>query len=218
MFVDRTDAATRLLKKLPPLEAENTLIIALPRGGVPLAAVIADALGASLDVALVRKVGLPGQEELALAAVTDGADPKLSINHQVARYANLSEAQIWELAKRQLTEIDRRRALYLGGREALPVRGKTVVVVDDGIATGMTMQAAVDLLRAQEPARLVVAVPVASDEALAALAPMVDEIVCLETPHPFIAVGRHYRDFGQVPDETVVAILKEHLVQGTGDT
>lgn len=211
MFNDRADAGARLLAQLPPLDAAQTVIVALPRGGVPVADVIAEALGAPLDVALVRKVGLPGQEELALAAVTDGDDPQISVNDAVARFANLGEDRIRDLAQRQLPEIDRRRVLYLGGRRPLPVRGKTVVVVDDGIATGMTMLAALKLLSAQDPARLIVAVPVASHEALEGLAPLADEVVCLSTPRPFVAVGMHYRHFDQVPDEIVVEILKRHL-------
>jgi len=212
MFDDRANAATMLLAKLPVLDPGKTVVVALPRGGVPIGAIIADALGAPLDIALVRKVGLPGQRELALAAVTDGTEPRLSINRSVASYAGLTESQIWELAKPELAEIDRRRDRYLGGRPPLPVRGKTVLVVDDGIATGTTMRAALEFLRAQEPAKVIVAVPVAAEDSLEGLD--ADQIVCLKTPDPFIAVGVHYRYFDQVSDDTVVRLLSAHIASG----
>jgi putative phosphoribosyl transferase len=158
-------------------------------------------------VVYVRKVGLPGQPELAVAAVTDGAAPALAINAPIARAAGLTEADIRALAAPELAEIARRRALWHGDRAAVPVRGRTVVVVDDGIATGATMRAALDRLRADGAARLILAVPVAAPDALAELAPLVDRVVCLSTPDPFHAVGAHYADFRQVTDAEVAAAL-----------
>ena len=207
MFQDRADAGAKLLAELPSLDPARTVVIALPRGGVPVAEVIADALGIPLDVALVRKVGVPGHEELALAAVTDGTDPKLSINQDVARAVGLSDQEIWALAKDELAEIDRRRESYLGGRAPIPIKNKSVLLVDDGIATGATMRAALDLLRAQCPARLILAIPVAPVDRLAALAHLADEVICLSTPDPFGAVGAHYRHFDQVPDRAVTEAL-----------
>lgn len=203
-FTDRQDAARRLLAALPEL-GPDVVVEALPRGGVPLAAVVARALSAPLDLVLVRKIGVPGHEELAVAAVTDGAAPV--INRDVARQARLTEEDIDRLARPQQEEIVRRRALYLGGRAAVPVAGRTVLVVDDGIATGATMRAALKLLRAKGAARIVVAVPVAPREALAELRREADEVVCLTAPEPFYAVGQVYDDFAQVSDREVVEAL-----------
>jgi len=211
MFADRADAAEQLVGRLPPLDPARTVVVALPRGGVPIAAFIAKSIGAPLDVVLVRKVGLPGQEELALAAVTDGDHPKLAINTELAQSLHYSEEQILDLARPHLAEIERRRKLYLGGRPALPVRSKTVLVVDDGIATGATMRSALELLRAQDPARLIVAVPVAAEDSLTEIFVLADAVICLSTPRPFIAVGSHYRRFEQVSDQTVIDMLAEGL-------
>ncbi|SDE39896.1 phosphoribosyltransferase [Ruegeria marina] len=207
MFRDRIDAGQQLLRALPPLDPAETVIIALPRGGVPVAEVIAKGVGAPLDVVLVRKVGLPGQRELALAAVTNGDTPALTVNEDVARFAGLETDRIWDLAKPELETISRRREQYLGGRGQEPVKGKTVVVVDDGIATGATMRASLKHLRGREVARLIVAVPVAPGETVAALQGEADEIICLETPRHFHAVGLHYQVFDQVDDEEVIAAL-----------
>nr|WP_210730646.1 phosphoribosyltransferase family protein [Roseibacterium persicicum] len=196
-----------MLARLPSLDPGATVVIALPRGGVPVAQPIAAALGVPLDVVQVRKVGLPGHRELAVAAVTDGAAPALAINTGIARRAGLSEADIRALAEPELAEIDRRRRLWHGARPPVPLRGKTVVVVDDGIATGATMRAALDRLRAEGAARLILAVPVAAADTLADLAPRVDAVVCLATPEPFHAVGAHYADFRQVTDAEVAAAL-----------
>ncbi|MDJ0823091.1 MAG: phosphoribosyltransferase [Paracoccaceae bacterium] len=206
MFQDRAEAGRRLLAALPVLEGE-VVVLALPRGGVPVAEPIATALGAPLDVVLVRKVGVPGHGELALAAVTNGDDPVLTVNEDVARHAGLDRDAIWELAQTQLAEIARRRESWFGGREALPVRGKTVIVVDDGIATGATMRASLQAMRLREPARIVLAVPVAPMDTLREMQGLADTVVCLETPTPFYAVGAHYRDFAQVPDTEVAAAL-----------
>lgn len=210
MFRDRREAGERLLRRLPKLDADKTVIVALPRGGLPVADVIAEALAMPLDIALVRKVGVPGQPEFAVAAVTDGEDPKITVNDQVARMTGLTEADIRGLAERELPEIRRRRETYLGGRPPVPLAGKTVVVVDDGIATGATMRAALRLIRSEGPARLIAAIPVAPAETVRELEEDCDEVICLECPSPFRAVGLHYRDFGQVNDTTVTDILERH--------
>lgn len=208
MFADRADAARRLLDRLPPLPAD-TVVIALPRGGLPLADVIATALNLPMDIALVRKVGMPGQPEFAAGAVTDAGGVAVTVNPE-ALAAGLSEDQVRAMARDELGELRRRRETYLGGRAPLPIKGKTVLVVDDGIATGATMRAALRLLRAGGAARLVLAVPVAPPDTLAALARDADEVICLETPSPFYSVGMHYRVFGQVDDDEAIAILRRH--------
>ena len=206
-FKDRADAGHRLLAMLPPLDPADTVVIALPRGGVPVADVIAHAIGAPLDVTIVRKVGLPNNPELAVAAVTDGAAPKLFVNEDVARAVGRTEDDIWKLAKSELTEAERRRMRYLGERPPVQIAGKTVLVVDDGIATGSTMHAALGLLRSQEPARIILAIPVAPEESLAEFSDVADEVICLATPRPFYAVGAHYGNFDQVADDTVTDAL-----------
>ena len=207
MYRDRADAGEHLLERMPALDAAETVIFALPRGGVPVAEVVAEGLGAPLDIVLVRKVGLPGHRELALAAVTNGAEPTLTVNEDVSRSAGLNIDQIWELAEPKLREIARRRESYLGGRPEVPIKGKTVVVVDDGIATGATMRASLKHIRAKGPSRMILAVPVAPADTLAELGAMVDDVICLHTPEPYYAVGAHYRNFGQVSDATVTRAL-----------
>ncbi|WP_338272483.1 phosphoribosyltransferase [Roseicyclus marinus] len=208
MFRDRRDAGRQLLGQLPHLDPKSTVVIALPRGGVPAAEEIAHALHLPLDVVLVRKVGLPGQPEVAVAAVTDGGNPVFAINRQIADMAGLSDADIRALALPQMAEIERRRGLWRGDRPDLRLVGKTVVVVDDGIATGATMKAALDTLRRAGAARLILAVPVAAADALADLLRFVDEAICLSVPHPFRAVGAHYQDFRQITDAEVAKALQ----------
>lgn len=206
-FTDRQEAGRQLSSHLPRLDREDTIVIALPRGGVPVGKEIAARLGLPLDVILVRKVGCPGRPELAVAAVAEGPEPILVINREVAGMAGLSEADIRHLAEPELAEIARRRTLWHGNREPLPVAGKTVIVVDDGIATGATMKAALDALRQAGAARLILAVPVAPASALAEFEPLVDQTVCLHSPCDFVAVGAHYRDFRQVSDREVAEAL-----------
>ncbi|SFI53086.1 phosphoribosyltransferase [Albimonas pacifica] len=207
IFADRAQAGARLLARLPRLDPERTVVLALPRGGVPVAAVIAEGLGAPLDVVLVRKIGLPGHAELAVGAVCDGPAPQLVVNEAIARSAGLDRAAVEALAHDPLVEIERRRLIYRAGRPALPLAGRSVVLVDDGVATGATMHAALKAVRAAAPARVILAVPVAAPDALEALAPEVDEAVCLTAPEDFRAVGMHYDDFTQVSDRVVTALL-----------
>lgn len=211
LFTDRLEAGARLLPRLRAVlpKGADGVVIALPRGGVPLARGIAQGLGLPLDVVLVRKIGLPGQPELAVAALTDGEAPEMQINRDVARGAGLSDADIARLAAPARAEIARRRALWHGARPMRAVRGKTVIVVDDGIATGASMRAALAWLKHQGAARLIVAVPVAPREVLPLIADLADEVICLATPSPFYAVGAHYADFPQITDAEVTAALAE---------
>lgn len=209
-FSDRTEAGRLLADQLARRDYDQPVVLALPRGGAPIAAEIARALEAPMDLMLVRKIGTPGQPELALGAVVDGAEPQIVINDDVRRQAGVSDADLEHAIERQLAEIDRRREMYLAGRARVPVQGRTAIVVDDGIATGATARAALKALRLAEPASLVLAVPVAPSDTIARLTDEVDEIVCLETPDPFYAVGFYYRDFDPVSDEDVVSILAEN--------
>ena len=207
-FLNRIEAGRALAKRLGVLDPNNNVIFALPRGGVPLAAEIAAPNGVPLDLLLVRKIGAPGHEELAIGAVVDGEAPEIVVNKQIADQFGLSEDEVRELSSKGLEEIERRRKTYLNNRPPLPVKGKTAIVVDDGIATGATVKAALKSLAKRNPARIVLAVPVAPAEVIASLKDYADEIICLETPFPFYAVGAHYRDFPQVDDAAVLDALK----------
>ena len=208
-FDDRTQAGQELGRVLAGRDIENPVVLALPRGGVPVAVEIARALSAPLDLVLVRKIGVPGHREVAAAAVVDGGDAEIVYNDDVMRSARLSEADIDREAAAELDEIERRRKAYLGAHPREGLEGRTLIVVDDGIATGATIRAALAALKRKRPARLIVAVPVAAPDVLARLRGMVDEVVCLKAPDPFYAVGEHYRDFHQVTDAEVIADLRE---------
>lgn len=208
-FADRTEAGQRLAKALDSYEFQNPVVIALPRGGVPVAFEVAQALHAPLDLVMVRKIGLPDHPEVALAAVVDGPRPDLEVNAEIAAQARLNRLDIVRLAEPELAEIARRRALYLPGRASVPLAGRVVIVVDDGIATGATARVALRALRRQFPARLIVAVPVAAPDALAGLENLADTVVCLQAPKEFGAVGQFYDDFTQVSDAQVIALLAQ---------
>ena len=205
---DRRSAGLALASRLlqSPLRAP-VVVLALPRGGVPVAAEIARALAAPLDLLLVRKIGAPWQPELAVAAVVDGRPPDVVIDDELLAWAGVDAAYVDAQAQEAMIEIERRRALYLNGRAPLPVEGASVIVVDDGIATGTTMRAALRALRRRAPARLILAVPVAPRETLERLRSEVDDIVCLAEPFPFHAIGLHYRDFHQLSDAEVLAAI-----------
>jgi putative phosphoribosyl transferase len=213
-FRDRREAGRLLAERLAPLRAERPIVLALPRGGVPVAYEVAQALHAPLDLVIVRKIGAPGHEEYAIGAVVDGDPPQVVRNGQVIDILRVPESYIAGETARQLEEIARRRATYLGGRPPLPVEGRTAIVVDDGIATGATVKAALRGLAQARPARLVLAVPVAPPEALAEIRPLVDEMHCLLAPDPFRAVGLFYDDFSQTADEEVVALLQQAAALG----
>lgn len=207
IFADRRDAGRQLAAALAHLRDRDPVVLALVRGGLPVAYEVAQALSAPLDVVLVRKIGAPMQPELAIGAVVDGDHPEIVTNPYVMRMVGASQADVAAEVPRQLAEIERRRLRYLGGRARVEVRGRTAIVVDDGIATGATTRAALRAVRRQAPARLVLAVPVAPADSLAELAADADEVVCLDTPEPFGAVGAFYQDFRQVSDDEVVELL-----------
>ena len=207
-FADRAAAGRLLGQRLAALHLPPPLLVlALPRGGVPVGAAVAQALQAPLDLLLVRKIGAPWQSELALAAVVEGEPPDIVVDEAAQRGLGPQDDYIDAQAQLQLREIARQRRAYLSGRPALPLEGRTVVVVDDGIATGTTVRAALKALRRRRPAALVLAVPVAPRDTLEQLRREVDRVVCLATPQPFFAVGEHYQRFPQVEDDEVIAAL-----------
>ena len=206
-FRDRAEAGKRLAEMLRHYAARpDVVVLALPRGGVPVASEVARALGAPLDVFLVRKLGFPGQEELAMGAIASGGSRVL--NRSLLRRLHVPEETVNSVAARELAELERRERVYRGVKPPPSVRGKTVILVDDGLATGATMHAAAAALRSQDPARIVVAVPVAAASSCAEFSDVVDEVVCAETPEPFMAVGQWYDDFSQTTDEEVRDLLE----------
>lgn len=206
-YADRHEAGRALgLELQRKLESRGDIIVlALPRGGVPVAFHVAEALGAPLDVFIVRKLGVPGHEELAMGAIASGGVRVL--NQEVLRYVPVPQEKIDEVASREQRELERREKSYRGTRPPLNVKGRTVVIVDDGLATGSTMRAAVRALKAMQPAAVIVAVPVAARQTCNEFRAEVDDIVCLRTPEPFDAVGLWYRDFSQTEDEEVHELL-----------
>jgi predicted phosphoribosyltransferase len=206
-FADRSDAGRRLADRLVALDLRAPVVLALPRGGVPVALEVARRLGAPLDLVLVRKIGAPGHEELAVGALVDGDMPELVLNQEIVRSFAIDRAWLDRQREEKLAEIERRRALYLGQRPRVPPTGRTAILVDDGIATGASLLAALRAVRRAGPRELVLAVPVAAAEVLERLAPEADRIVCLHRPVDFTAVGQFYRDFRQVEDAQVVAML-----------
>lgn len=204
---DRTDAGRKLASALMHLKGDNPLVLALPRGGVPVAFEVARALHAPLEIVLARKIGAPDQPELGLGAVVDGLHPQVVLNRELVELVQPGERYLRDEEQRQLQEIERRRALYgLTGR-AVEYAGHTVILVDDGIATGGTVKAVLQAIGNQPHGRVVLAVPVAPADTLRELAPLADEIVCLMSPEPYMAVGVHYRDFTQTTDDEVIDLL-----------
>jgi putative phosphoribosyl transferase len=215
LFADRREAGKLLAARLQAFQHENPIVLGLPRGGLPVGFEIASALGAPLDLVLVRKIGVPLHEELALGAIADGGTPELVIDQDLKESLNVPQDYIDEAKSDALHEIERRRRVYLGNRPSLEIAGRTVILTDDGIATGSTMQAALRATRRRHPASLILAVPVAPADTIRHLAREVDEIVCLYTPQHFQAVGQFYRSFPQLCDEDVIALLE--LANKSGD-
>ena len=211
-FGNRADAGQKLAAELAAYRHEQVTILALPRGGVMVAAEIAGALTAPLDLILVRKVGVPFQPELAMGAVVDGTEPIIVRNHDVIAITGISEEEFDSVCQRELAEIERRRQRYLADRERAPIAEQVVIVVDDGIATGATMRAALQATRQRTPRTLVLAVPVAPTSTLRELHGEADEIVCLEDHEDFGAIGYFYKDFRQVTDGEVIALLARYPV------
>lgn len=203
LFADRADAARRLAAALARYDGDNALVLAIPRGGVPLARFIADALHGEFDVMLVRKLGAPGNPEFAVGAIDEAGRVQLA---DYARRAGATPDYVEREAARQLAQIRERRASYSPLRAPVDPAGRTVIVVDDGLATGATMRAALAAARARGPKRLVCAVPVGERESVASVAGA-DDVVCLSTPDDFHAVGQYYADFSSVDDDEVIALL-----------
>jgi putative phosphoribosyl transferase len=205
IFADRTEAGRRLAERLRAMDLDDPVVLALPRGGVPVGYEIARALKAPLDVLLVRKIGAPGHEEFALGALVEADPPIVVLNEGVpARYMLHVQTQ----SALEAEELERRRQAYRDGRPLLRVAGRTAIVVDDGIATGATFRAALEAMKQLNAAKVIAAIPVAPAESLPAIEALADEVVCLATPEPFYAVGLHYGDFSQTSDEEVVDLLK----------
>jgi putative phosphoribosyl transferase len=211
-FLDRADAGRRLAAQLTPYAGRpDVVVLGLPRGGMPVAQEISRALHATLDVFVVRKLGVPGQPELAMGAIASGGVRVL--NEEVVHQLRIQPSAFESIVAREQAELERRERTYRGDRPALAVEGKTVIVVDDGLATGSTMRAALSALRRQEPERLVVAVPVGAAETCDELRKLADDVVCLHAPDQFYAVGVWYRDFSETSDQEV----REILDQASGD-
>jgi predicted phosphoribosyltransferase len=206
LFRDRREAGRRLAERLQRYRGQDVLVLGIPRGGVPVAAALADRLDADLDIVVARKLGAPGQPELAIGAVT--ANGGRFLDQAIIDELGVGSHYLATVVAEQMAEARRREAWLRGIRPARPITGRTVIVVDDGLATGATMRAAVRSVRQQRPARLVVAVPVGSRQACEALRREADEVICLATPEPFWAVGLYYADFTPTEDAEVQALLQ----------
>ena len=206
LFTDRRHAGRELARRIGPLDPESAVVLALPRGGVPVAFEVAQANRCPLALLLVRKIGVPGHRELALGAIVGGEPPITVVNREIAESLGISGEQIDALARPELEEIAR-QAAHFGVSPQVDMGGKTAVVVDDGLATGATMLAAIKALRQQQPARIVVAVPTAAPETCEQLRREADDVICAITPEPFHAVGLWYEDFSQTTDEEVRDLL-----------
>jgi predicted phosphoribosyltransferase len=206
-FVNRADAGRRLATALAPYKEQQPVILALPRGGVPVAAEVATAFGAPLDLILVRKIGVPYQPELAMGAVVDGSTPLVVRNEDVIALAGVSDSEFKAVCDQELAEIERRRQHYLGNRSRTEVDGRVAIVIDDGIATGATTRAALRATRGRNPKKLVLAVPVAPTDTLVIMRKEADDVVCLEEYPDFGAIGFYYLDFRQISDQEVIETL-----------
>lgn len=206
-FRNRAEAGRELAAALMKLKLARPVVYALPRGGVPVGVEVARSLGAPLDLVLVRKLGAPGHAELAIGAVVDGETPHMVIKSDIVRALGVSEAQIEDARRAALIEIARRRAVFDDVLDPVDPRGRSAIIVDDGVATGATMEASVEALKSSGAARIIVAAPVMPVEAATLFKKIADGVVCLETPTPFLAVGAHYVDFRQLDDRDVIDLL-----------
>ncbi|HTU53457.1 MAG TPA: phosphoribosyltransferase family protein [Acetobacteraceae bacterium] len=209
IFADRREAGRKLAERLVRFREGRPVVLALPRGGVPVGFEIARALAAPLDLVLVRKLGAPGQPELAIGALALGDEVEFVTDPELLAALGVLPASLEAIKAREAREIERRRKLYLGENKPVAIAGCTAILVDDGIATGATMRAALRASRKRKPARLVLAVPVAPPDTIARLGPEADEIVCLAEPRSFLAVGQFYRSFPQLEDREVLELLEE---------
>ena len=212
LFKDRIDAGQKLAKKLDNYAGQpDVIVLALPRGGVPVAFEVARALNAPLDIWLVRKLGVPGHEELAMGAIASGGIRVL--NEDIIRFLNISDEMIDAIAAMEQRELERREHVYRGNRPKPDLRDQTIILVDDGLATGASMRAAIQSLRSQKPARIVAAVPTAAPETCAEFEDEVDEIICATTPQPFMGVGAWYQQISQTTDQEVRQLLEQAAQQ-----
>jgi predicted phosphoribosyltransferase len=207
-FVDRSEAGKKLALALEGYRDDDVVVLALPHAGVPVAVEVAKHLGAPIDLLLVRKIGVPSQPELAIGAVVDGVEPTIVRNDEVIRMAWVSAAEFDAACHRELAEIERRRSRYLGDRLPEEVSGRVVIIIDDGIATGATIRAAIRALRQRKPRKIVLAVPIALPEEIAQLRAEADDVICLETPAFSQAIGFWYGDFRQLTDEDVIWLMQ----------
>jgi predicted phosphoribosyltransferase len=209
-FRNRSDAGRKLADALAQYKDQQPILLALPRGGVPVAAEVAKRFAAPIDLILVRKIGVPYQPELAMGAVVDGGNPIIVRNEDVIRMTGISEAEFKAVCDRELAEITRRRQTYLGNRAPIEIAGRLAIVIDDGIATGATTRAALRATRMRNPKKLLLAVPVAPTDSLDELRSEADEIVCIEHHALFGAIGYYYADFSQVTDQEVTETLARY--------
>jgi putative phosphoribosyl transferase len=214
-FADRREAGKALAARLDAYRGRHDVVVlALPRGGVPVAFEVAEALGAPLDIFVVRKLGMPGQPEFAIGAIASGG--VVVLNDDAIRWHHIPQSLIDAVAREELVELRRREQAYRRGRPLIDLHSRAVILVDDGLATGSSMRAAVQAVRTFEPARVIVAVPVGASSTCDAFAAITDETVCARTPDPFTAVGLWYRDFSQTTDEEVRALLEAHACTDGG--
>lgn len=212
-FRNRHEAGEQLGAALVSFKSQSPVVLALPRGGVPVGAEVAARLGAPLDLVLVRKIGVPGQPELAMGAIAEGNPPVTLRNEPVVRALDIGDKDFDRVRNRELDEIERRRRAYLGDRPRIDVAGRVAILVDDGIATGMTMRAAARATASRGPSRVVIAAPVAGADIAAALRREIGAVICLEEPENLFAIGCHYADFSQVSDDDVRRILSPQAMR-----
>jgi putative phosphoribosyl transferase len=209
MFRNRTEAGQMLAAELVELKLSDPVVLALPRGGVPVAAAVARALNARLDLVIVRKVGAPANPELAVAAIVDGNPPDVVLNREVIEAYELDDAELAALIQAERSELERRRFTYRSQHQPLSIANKTAILIDDGAATGTTMKVAIRALRRRSPREIIVALPIAPPDTIPQLTQEADHVLCLSQPPHFRALGYHYREFPQLTDEQVVRMVQD---------